>query len=93
VGTGRPLSILEVARALAAELGKSIAPQLLNTYRAGDIRHCYADPTRARAVLGFDARHRFEDGLPELVAWCRKQTPEDTVESGLTELKARGLLR
>lgn len=93
VGTGRPLSILDVARALAAELGKSIAPQLLNTYRAGDIRHCYADPTRARAVLGFEARHRFEDGLPALVAWCRKQTPEDSVESGLTELKARGLLR
>jgi dTDP-L-rhamnose 4-epimerase len=93
VGTGRPLSVREVAEALARHLGREIPPQYLQRYRAGDIRHCFADPTRARAVLGFEARHRFEDGLPELVAWCREQRPPDNFERSLTELEDRGLVR
>ena len=36
-------------------MGLDIEPVLNEQYRAGDIRHCFADPTRARELLGFEA--------------------------------------
>ncbi len=93
VGTGRPVTVQEVAEALAHQLGLDLRPRLLQKYRAGDVRHCFADPSLARDVLGFEARRRFEDGLPELVAWCRDQQPVDTVDRSLDELRERGLVR
>lgn len=93
VGTGRRTSVGQVAAALAKQLGLELAPQFLNRYRAGDIRHCIADPSRAREVLGFDARHGFEAGLPELIEWCRKETPKDAVEASLAALEEKGLVR
>ena len=47
VGTGRPTSIVEVAQVIARGLGKELEPEVVNEFRAGDIRHCYAE-TRAR---------------------------------------------
>jgi dTDP-L-rhamnose 4-epimerase len=93
VGTGRPLSVLVVGRALAATLGVDLEPELLGKYRAGDVRHCISDPSRAREVLGFEARHRFEDGLPALIAWCRTADTSDRQETSVRELEARGLVR
>src|SRR5262249_46517574 len=93
VGTGRPLTVLKVAEALARTLGSALEPQLLHKSGAGDVRHCFADPPRARAVLGFEAKRRFEDGVPELVAWCRDQKPADTVDASIRELRQRGLVR
>src|SRR5579864_4064879 len=43
VGTGRPISVLEVASLLAQELGWSGGFEIRRQFRAGDIRHCYAD--------------------------------------------------
>ena len=40
LGTGRATSILEVARTIAAGLGKEIEPEIVEPYRAGDLRHC-----------------------------------------------------
>jgi dTDP-L-rhamnose 4-epimerase len=50
VGTGNAVTIEQVARLLESRLGTSIAPERQETYRAGDIRHCVADPTRAREL-------------------------------------------
>ncbi len=55
VGTGRATSILEVARAIARGLGKELEPEIVGKYRAGDIRHCYADTNAAAELLGFRA--------------------------------------
>src|SRR6185295_15539624 len=87
IGTGRRTSVRGVADALAAQLGVALPPQLLNRYRAGDIRHCIADPRLARDVLGFAAERTFEDGLPALIDWCRQETPRDEVEASMAELK------
>jgi dTDP-L-rhamnose 4-epimerase len=93
VGTGRATSVGEVAEALASRLGLEIRPQLLKKYRVGDIRHCIADPAKARAVLGFEARRTFGDGLPDLIEWCRGEKAQDRVETSLEELKQQGLVR
>jgi dTDP-L-rhamnose 4-epimerase len=93
VGTGRGTSILDMCMNLARILGTQVEPQMLHQYRVGDIRHCIADTSRARAVLGFEAALRLEEGLPDLVEWSRRQRPQDSVERSLVELKDRGLVQ
>lgn len=93
VGTGRSVSILEVARTLATTLGVDIEPKRLGRYRAGDVRHCFADTARARALLGFEAKWRFEDGARRLVEWSRSERASDRVEASLKELEERLLVQ
>ena len=90
VGTGRATSILDVARLLGTLYGTPIEPEITRKFRAGDIRHCYADIARLRA-LGFTPSVALEDGLRELVAWGRTAAAEDHVEAAAKELEARGL--
>ena len=90
VGTGTPVSIAEIATRLAALYGIPVAPQMTNTYRAGDIRHCVADISALKA-LGFAPSVSFEEGLRELVAWGAGVAAEDRVEQATKELSSRGL--
>ena len=91
VGSGRSASVLEIAEALARVLGKEIEPELPGKFRAGDIRHCFADVTRAREALGFEAEVPFEQGLAELAEWLEGQAATDRFEEAAAELDRRGL--
>lgn len=93
VGTGRPTSVRRVAEALAEQLGFAEAPEVAGRYRAGDIRHCVADVTRARRELGYEPRMSLEEGMADLLAWLRTQRPRDRVADAARELEARGLTR
>ena len=73
VGTGRPISVLRVGELLARELGWSGGFDVVRRFRAGDIRHCFADTTRIRSLLGYEPKYRFEDGVQELVTWVSQQ--------------------
>jgi dTDP-L-rhamnose 4-epimerase len=91
VGAGRPVSIREMAEVLARQLGKEIEPEVTHEFRAGDIRHCSADLTRARELLGYEPRVTFEDGMRELVEWLATQEAEDRVDAAHAALVERGL--
>jgi len=68
VCSGHPVSILDVARQVAAGTGASGAasePDVTGRYRLGDVRHIVASPERARAELGFTAQVLPDDGLRE----------------------------
>jgi len=91
VGTGRPVTISEVAEALAREFHVDLEPEVRNAYRAGDIRHCYADISRARVSLGYDARVAFEDGMRELVDWLSGMSAVARVDEATAALEERGL--
>ena len=92
IGSGVPRSVLQIAGELARALDKSgIEPQIVGKYRAGDIRHCFADISKAREVLGFEPQIELQDGLCELAGWLEGQSAEDRVESAGAELAARGL--
>jgi dTDP-L-rhamnose 4-epimerase len=93
VGTGRPLSILEVAEKLAQGLGLNIKPQVSGKFRAGDIRHCYADISKIRQMLGYRPGIAFEEGLQDLLSWVRTQEAEDEGEQAVAELAAHGLTK
>jgi dTDP-L-rhamnose 4-epimerase len=93
VGGGRSRTVEEVARALAGALGRDdLRPQITGRYRAGDIRHCFADLTRARAVLGFEPVEDFDAGLVELGEWLAGEVAIDQVEQATEELARRGLV-
>lgn len=93
VGSGQCRTIASVARDLAAVMGRSeIEPEITGKYRAGDIRHCFADITRSRDLLGFEPRVVFEDGLNELAGYLADQIADDQAEKATRELLQRGLV-
>jgi len=93
VCTGKPVTVAQVAIALAERLGLAIDPVLVSRYRAGDVRHCVGDPARACEILGFQASTTFQAGLDELIAWSERQRAVDRVEASFGELERQGLVR
>jgi len=91
VGVGAPLTIVQVAQLLAKQLGVDIEPEITGKFRAGDIRHCWADPERAEQLLGFRAEIPLEAGVAELIDWVSTQAADDHVDSAYAELGRRGL--
>ena len=93
VGTGRATSVNQVAKLLTEGLGKDLKPEVVGKYREGDIRHCFADISRARKLLGYEPKVSLEDGIPELLGWVREQTATDRVAQATVELESRQLVR
>ena len=92
IGSGRNYTVLEVARRLAEVLGKAqLEPEITGKYRIGDIRHCFADISLTREVLGYEPKVEFEDGLLQLAQWLEGQIAVDRVQQATAELSARGL--
>lgn len=92
VGSGQAITVNEVARRLSRVLGKAeILPEIAGKYRMGDIRHCFADITRARQLLGYAPTVGLDAGLRELAVWLRDQKPVDRSEQARRELDSRGL--
>lgn len=92
VGSGTPISVNEIAGVLARLLGKNIAPEVLNKYRVGDIRHCFGDISRIEQAYGFKPERDMETGMAELIDWVsHTKPPVDRSAESLAEL-ARGKL-
>ena len=92
IGSGCPFTVREVAERTARALGKEhLTPEITGQYRAGDIRHCFADISLAKRVLGFKPRVTLQEGLVELAEWLDGQQASDRVAEAREELAARGL--
>lgn len=91
IGSGEPISIREVAEALADALHTQVSAEFTQKYRAGDIRHCFADISAARQFLGYEPRVRFAEGVKNLVGWLQSQQPKDRVEEAAAQLSNFGL--
>jgi dTDP-L-rhamnose 4-epimerase len=91
VGVGAPLTIVDVANLLAKQLGLDLEAEVTGKYRVGDIRHCWADPTRAQKLLGFTAEVSLAAGVAELIEWVSTQQAQDGVDKAYAELGQRGL--
>jgi dTDP-L-rhamnose 4-epimerase len=90
VGTGRPVTIKEVASILARLYGKDMAPDITEHYRVGDIRHCYADISKISRI-GFRPKVSLEEGLKKLVEWGVTAESVDRTDKAVSELKKRKL--
>jgi len=92
VGSGEQYTIKNLAQQIARVMGKDeIQPEITGKYRVGDVRHCVADISLARQVIGYEPRVSLDKGLGELVAWLEDQVAVDRVEQASAELSARGL--
>lgn len=93
VGSGRPRTILDVALRLARIMDVDVEPEITGEYRVGDIRHCFADISRARERLAYRPAMDFDEGLAELAAWLEGRTAHDRFDEARRELADRGLTR
>ena len=91
IGSGEPISIREVAAELARAMDSEIEAELTQKYRAGDVRHCFADISAARKFLGYAPQVRFTDGLKDLVEWLCSQQSQDRAAEMVAQLSEFGL--
>jgi UDP-glucose 4-epimerase len=68
LGTGKGYSVLEVLKAFEAACGKKV-PYSIAPRRAGDIATCFADPTYAKAVLGWEAQRGIDEMCKDSWRW------------------------
>jgi dTDP-L-rhamnose 4-epimerase len=93
IGSGKAITIRDVAATVAGALDKEIEPEIAGKYRAGDIRHCVADIGRARDVLGYAPHVALAEGMHELANWLETQVAQDHSAAAARELERRGLAR
>lgn len=60
LGTGTGYSVLDIVNAFQ-KVNNIEVPYVIAPRRAGDIAECYADPTKARELLGWEAKYGIED--------------------------------
>jgi dTDP-L-rhamnose 4-epimerase len=93
VGSGEPTSILDVAKLLTKALGRDVPIRVTGQWRAGDIRHAWADLTRIREAYGFAPTVSLAEGLRRFAAWVDEQPlPSERFENMEEELREKGLL-
>ena len=93
IGSGNLITVLDIADKLTEYLGGEHAPEIVNKFRAGDIRHCFADVSKAKKLLGYTPRIRFDEGIKDLADWVKTQVAQDKVVESTQELSSRNLLR
>ena len=74
LGTGRGYSVLEVLHAFSEAAGQEI-PYVIDGRRAGDLPESYADVSKAKAELGWEARKSLQDMCADSLRWQR-QNPD-----------------
>lgn len=94
VGSGKPVSVFEVATTLKVKYNSTINIHISGNYRVGDIRHNYADLSKIKKMLGFLPKYEFNDGATKFVDWVNSQNiTEDKYEKSIEELKSKGLYK
>lgn len=92
IGTGQPKTIRGIAETLIALYDKDISPESTYKFRKGDIRHCTADISKAKAAFEYTPQVGFEDGMRELIEWSETAESVDKFEEARQELQKRGLV-
>jgi len=91
VGSGKPITILEVAKSIANLLDVKVEPKVLDEFRSRDVRHCFADISKIKKTIGFEPKISFEEGLKELVEWGKEETVNVNTDKAFEELKNKGI--
>jgi len=94
VGTGQPVSILEIAEKLIDLYSPGKEVQITGNYRLGDIRNNYADVTKIKRDLHFQPLYSLENGLSEFAQWVNTRVIEtDNYSKSIVELRQRGIFK
>jgi len=94
VGSGVATTVMQVAQTLKNFYKASVDINVSGNFRLGDIRHNYADLSKIKSKLGFEAKHTFESGVKQFVNWVLAQeVMEDNYAKSIEEMKAKGLFK
>ena len=93
LASGERLTVSEVAHRMGVVLDRPyIGATISGKYRPGDIRHCVADISRARRVLGYEPEVTLDEGLQELAEWLRSQATVEHTNRTRAAVTARDLV-
>lgn len=73
LGTGHGYSVLDLVKAFEKASGKKV-PYKIVARRPGDIATCYSDPTKAKEVLGWEAKRDLAEMCEDSWRW-QSQNP------------------
>lgn len=73
VGSGRGVSIREIAETISNALEIDIAPEVNGEFRPGEMRHLTSDTTRVRAA-GYEPHVDLAEGIRRYIDWIRTQS-------------------
>ena len=73
LGTGHGYSVLDIVKAFEKASGKNV-PYKIVARRPGDIATCYSDPTKAKEVLGWEAKRGLAEMCEDSWRW-QSQNP------------------
>jgi UDP-glucuronate 4-epimerase len=71
LGNGRPVELMEFVTLLEKELGITAEKNMLSMQQ-GDVYQTYADTSKAKDLLGFEAETSFQEGVQRFVQWYKK---------------------
>lgn len=94
VGTGENVDVLTVANTLKRMYKSNVEIKVSGNFRLGDIRHNYADISKANKLLGYIPKISFEQGIEKFVNWVNTQPiEEDNYDKSIEEMKGKGLYK
>jgi len=108
VGTGMSTNLLQLldlikgqlreSRLLNARVQQDIIDadtppaKIIEKFREGDVRHCYADISKISQLLGYSPTVLLKEGVKDLISWAKDQESCDKVDQATKELEERGLV-
>lgn len=92
IGSGHACTVLDLAKHIARKLGRTVSPEVAGKFRAGDVRHCFADISKARTLLGYEPATVIPDGLENLLDSPQLGGAQLSAAAD-AELHHRGLIR
>ncbi len=91
VGSGKPISIKEVAQVIIDLNQSHLQPEITGRVRKLDVRHCFADIGKIKKLLGWQPKVGFSTGMKELIKWGKSEKAVDKTDFALKELAKRSL--
>jgi nucleoside-diphosphate-sugar epimerase len=71
IGSGRGITVNEIAALIAAKLGSPLQP-LWGAAQPGEVAHSIANIAKAQRLLGYQPRGRLQEDLDEIIAWQKR---------------------
>ncbi|MFH1895436.1 MAG: SDR family NAD(P)-dependent oxidoreductase [archaeon] len=92
IGSGKAIPIKEAAETIAELYNSKIKPEIKNKFRKGDVRHCFADISKAKNKLNWQPKVSFKQGIREIIQWSKTIEAKDLFEKASRELEEKGIV-
>lgn len=94
IGTGVAVNVLSVANLLLSSYDRQIPVNVSGDFRIGDIRHNFADISKAKKLLKFQPKISLEEGIEKFTKWVLEQPAlVSTFHQSLKEMRDKGFLK